>query len=454
MKLTTPRLIIGDGEAFEQDVLDRRMFGEKLMNLISRSNDALVIALNAPWGEGKTTFVHMWQGLLKKNGIHNIYFDAFENDYVDDAFIAIVSRIVFFIEQELKDNLSFEEKLAKLKKQASKVGGQLMTWTAKLAVKAATIGIVKESDIEALQEIKTDLAKGTTELVSKFVENRIASHEQNVQSIESFKETLTSIAETIQNNTGKPLVVIIDELDRCKPTYAVEIVEKIKHLFSVENIMFILVMNKPQLEEAVRSVYGQGIDANVYLQKFINVECTLPKDLTISTTNDYLRYCNRLYDLHELETWGDKSELVDVMIVLSQHLQLSLRELEKCFTYISIFYGSVKQRSVRIKPIIAMLAVIKIRFPELYLRLGRKDVTANEVVKVVKLPEEDSDENEAHLLWYIASWAKYCLSTDEEFKANNVLKEFGYGRYLAGNTLSRKQVISYHLEHMDLVIVR
>jgi hypothetical protein len=94
--------------------------------------------------------------------------------------------------------------------------------------------------------------------------------------------------------------MIIDELDRCKLTYAVTLVEKIKHLFCVEKFVFLLVMNKVQLEESIRCVYGQNIDASTYLQKFINVECSLQKNIGINShTNDYSEYCESFYKRHE-----------------------------------------------------------------------------------------------------------------------------------------------------------
>jgi predicted KAP-like P-loop ATPase len=90
MRLVIPPLPIDEQDSFKHDALGRKQFGIALMNLITKTNDGLVISLDAPWGEGKTTFVKMWRGLLKESQIRNIYFDAFANDYVDDAFIAVL----------------------------------------------------------------------------------------------------------------------------------------------------------------------------------------------------------------------------------------------------------------------------------------------------------------------------------------------------------------------------
>ena len=69
MKIVTPSLVVEDHDAFKNDALERKSFGETLMNLVTRSNDPLVISLDGKWGEGKTTFVKMWRGLLSGTGI-------------------------------------------------------------------------------------------------------------------------------------------------------------------------------------------------------------------------------------------------------------------------------------------------------------------------------------------------------------------------------------------------
>lgn len=92
MKLTVSPLEITEDEGFsEKDIFKRKEFGERLANLIENTDGELVIALDAPWGEGKSTFIKMWQGHLKKkdNGVHTIYFDAFANDHQSAPFLAI-----------------------------------------------------------------------------------------------------------------------------------------------------------------------------------------------------------------------------------------------------------------------------------------------------------------------------------------------------------------------------
>ena len=279
MKLVIPPVEIDEQNPFKHDLLHRTEFATALFNLISRVEEPLVISLDGRWGDGKTTFVRMWQGLLSQNGIKTIYFDAFANDFVDDPFIAIASEIIRAAETEFTGNESRKARLGDFKKTAAEVGGQLLGIAARVAVKAATLGVVSSAEIEHLKELKDDVAKGVSDLAGKLIDERISAYTQEIESIRAFQTTLESLASDIGGGSGKPLVIIIDELDRCKPTYAVQLVEKVKHLFSVTNIVFLLVMHREQLEESIRCVYGVNIDANTYLQKFVNLHCTLPRTI-------------------------------------------------------------------------------------------------------------------------------------------------------------------------------
>ncbi|MFQ1844328.1 P-loop NTPase fold protein [Aeromonas veronii] len=303
MKFVTPSLVIEQGDGFKNDVLQRKYFGEALLNMVTRTTDDLVISIDGQWGEGKTTFVKMWQGLLKENGVPSIYIDAFQNDYTDDAFISIASSINTYVEQYAPET----EAKAHFSDKAKKVGIRLLSWSAKIGIKAATLGAIKGSDIEALSEIGSDIASDTSESISALIQERLSSHTKESELIQSFKESLSEIPNAIKENRSGRLVIIIDELDRCRPSFAVEILEKIKHFFSVKNVVFVLVMHKSQLEEAIKSVYGENIDAHTYLHKFINIETSLPKRLNSYHGHDISAYINRLLQLHELELWQGES---------------------------------------------------------------------------------------------------------------------------------------------------
>ena len=452
MKIVTPPLVIDNTEGFKQDILERKGFGESLLNLIENSEDELVISIDGRWGEGKTTFVKMWQGLLTERDIPNIYIDSFANDYIDDAFISIAGSITSYAEEKIEK--SKDEKIKEFKSTAKNVGVQLLSWTAKVGIKAATLGAIKDSDIEELKDIKNDVAKGVSAVAGDFVSERLSSHAKDIELLESFKESLSELSVSLSSEPNKPLVIIIDELDRCKPTYAVEIIEKIKHLFSVKNVVFVLVMHKEQLEEAVKSVYGANIDARTYLQKFINIETILPKRIGDRYTNDIKTYSQKLYDAHELETWGDRQNLTDSIGLLAEHFNLSLRQLERVYTIISVFYAASAKNHLRLAPLLSFLAVIKVIHPSLFIDLLHKRATYENVCKVTGLTDEGTVTQNNRKSLFLMSWVKFSLITDEEFEQldeNDRIRSFNQS--LWNYSIERERLMPIFVQKLSMFTV-
>ena len=452
MKIVTPQISVGENEAFEQDVLGRSNFGQSLLNLVSQSSDELVISLDGKWGEGKTTFIKMWQGMLNQSEIPNIYIDAFANDYIDDAFITVASAITTYIEENSVN--PDDEKSKEFSEKAKNVGVQLLSWTAKVGIKAATLGAIKNSDIEELKDIQSDVAKGLSTVVGDFVGERLASHKKDAAALQSFKNLLSEMPNLLSPEGDKPFIIIIDELDRCKPSYAVELIEKAKHLFSVKNVVFVLVMHRKQLEEAVRCVYGENIDAHTYLQKFINIETTIPNKIGDRHDNDISRYNKRLFDLHEIEIQGDRDSLLKPLELLAKHFNLSLRQLERVYTNLAVFYASSAKNQLRIIPVISFLAVIKVVDPSVYEALLHQEMTYEELCQRTGLPEHEQEDRNTRELQFFTMWLKFSLITDEQYEQldkNSWMRDFE--RSLWQYSVEREQLIPVFIQKLSMYTV-
>ena len=444
MKLTAPTFIIDEAEPFKNDQLGRDAFANILLNLVGKVEEHLVISLNAPWGEGKTTFIKMWQGLLKKQNIHSIYFDAFENDYFNEPFLALVSEINSFIESLPKKHPA--RKLSKdFKEKAARVGGQLLNVGARTAIKAATIGFIKDTEIEELKGVWQEISQGSTELVTQYIKTKLDNYKNDKATIHSFKKQFQQLAVEIKQESQHPLVIIIDELDRCKPTYALELIEEIKHFFAVDNAIFLLVMHKAQLEEMIRCVYGANVDASTYLQKFIHIECQLPKNKDEHLRDDYESYCRFLTKTHELTDWEHRNRFQETIVAFARHFDLSLRDLERCYTNLTIFYASIAEGHLTIALLIGFLTVVKIKHQPLYQGLKEKRLTVDDISAKLNL-------NKNGPLWQnLISWLKYCLLSEEQFNALDVNdKARSLSNSHARYPIERTKIIPYLCSHMDL----
>ena len=263
--------------AWEDDLWDRKRLGIELTNYVDRLQCGAVLALDARWGEGKTWFVRHWQKHLEDENHNVIYLDAFANDYLDDPFLTIAAEI----SQAFKSSDNIDD--ADVNSFNEKTASVLISLAAILPVIAAKAGlhwIGLGGAGEALQEVYKDgkdvydsVSDEITGKLKEHIEKKIENHHLEKETIQDFKKELNQLADKLE----KPLVFIIDELDRCRPDFAIRLIERIKHFFDIPKIVFVLVMNKPQLLQSVKSFYGYDSEMNGdYLEKFVDFTVHLP----------------------------------------------------------------------------------------------------------------------------------------------------------------------------------
>lgn len=426
MKLFVPQITITPNEGFtpEKDIFKRKPYGERLLNLISNSSDELVLALDAPWGAGKSTFIKMWQGLLHQNDIPNIYFDAFENDYQQDAFLALTSQIYSLIDQTSSaKQKNFKSKAVAALKTVSRAG-------IRVGVKAITAGLLDGSELDETGNVK-DASKETSELVDKYVSHQLDKAKQDRENLCQFKQSLSELCEELCSENK--VVFIIDELDRCRPDFALSLLESIKHLFSVPQLTFVLVMNSKQLEEAVKCKYGAGVDANRYLQKFISLWTTLPTktDRTGSVRVQYLNTCLDNMGFNDNTRAAQVS--MELYAELIEYFNMSLREIEKSLTNFAIV---MNLRSDGLNDpymhMLIFLSIAKCLYPDVYDRLANRTITYDEVIEEMKLENLKEEYLEEMPEKHIIKWLiKYQL-TDENTSIAMLKQNDYYG--LRGRT--------------------
>ncbi len=264
---------------------------------------------------------------------------------------------------------------------------------------------------------------------------------------------LTNLPSQIKDNNDKPLVIIIDELDRCKPTFAVEILEKIKHLFSVEEVVFVLVMNREQLEESIKCVYGQNIDSHTYLQKFITFEIKLPKRIKDKHLNDYRNYCIKLFDLYKLSNIEGFEFYLENFIALSNHFNLSLRQLEKVFANFVFLYGTLSEQSFKLIPLMLFICVIKVINFKLFESILNGEASYDDVIEKTKLKSINyEDEDDTSTLFIIEQHIMLALLSDKEVnkqKRDSKIRKDIFA--LRNNRIQRERVLPNYAERLILI---
>lgn len=254
-------------DPFRDDLLDRKGFAETLASMFGAIEGPCVFAIDGGWGTGKTTFVDMFTQHLRNENHRVIKLNAWETDFTDNPLAALLHAL-----KEHEDGGAWG---GDVKEAALKV----LQATAPTAIRLLTAGVLN-LDSKETQDIGNALAGWATDGIKQY--------EEHQQSLQEFKNSLRKMAPSpseaseIPEAPQRPLVFVIDELDRCRPTYAVAMLETIKHVFSVDGVIFLLALNRSQLDRSAQTLYGEFGDAESYFARFFDVEVALPNSKSLS----------------------------------------------------------------------------------------------------------------------------------------------------------------------------
>lgn len=237
------------------------------------------ISLDAKWGDGKTFFVRQIEETLKyfrakqmeteekllkdlesyeylkdsvavkETTVEHIYLPVYYNAWMyDDHNDPLMSLLLVMIKQCAG---AYNTKI-----NTKSLGKRLLAVASSLPISikkvnpAALVNDLQEGKLDILSAVKTE---------------------------EDIKECVRDVFNDIIVEKTEKLVVFIDELDRCKPSFAIEMLERIKHYFDDERIIFVVSLNKEQLIHTISNYYGSEFDATRYLNRFFDVSINLPE---------------------------------------------------------------------------------------------------------------------------------------------------------------------------------
>ena len=350
--------------------LEREKYARVLTEIVSSYSDGFVLAINNEWGTGKTTFVKMWQNLLIKEEYSTIYFNAWENDFNSNPLVALMSELKPLIKGKVDSEKIFKSVIEK---------GAIL---AKNVAPALAKALVKKYIVDT--DVILESVENGTKAATEVFEEEMKEFSEKKKTIIEFRKELQKFIK--KSESDKPLIFIIDELDRCRPDYAVEVLEQLKHFFSVNGVVFILSIDKNHLASSVRGFYGsEHINTDEYLRRFIDLEYSIPKP-----SNEL--FCNYLFDYYELheffnstqrrnydEFYNDKSNFLQIAELLFDKTNATLRQQEKIFGQTRLILKSFKINENIFSPLLFILTYIKVLHNELYKKIESYRMTHQEL---------------------------------------------------------------------------
>lgn len=371
MRLKAPSIEIPDEQPFQNDLLGRSSSAKALENLIASSPDGLVLCINASWGAGKTTFLSMLRRQLELSDYRTLSFNAWESDYVDDAMVALLGELSMEVE---KINTGCTDPAADTLHKLHRAAGKIMRSVAPVAVRLVTAGVFNIDN--------SDIKEALTDEAEKIAEAQVKAYEEAKGSVAAFRATLEELAKEI-SVSGKPLVLFIDELDRCRPPFAVRVLEIIKHFFSVPGIVFVLALDREQLGHSITSMYGAGMDVSGYLRRFFDLEFNLPAGKTSSFVRAQIERFGLTEALRERATLTGCDEIGETASSLERlflAFGCNARDQERCFAQVVLVLKTCGiPHKINLGALLPMV-VLRIKQPETYRALVLRKVGPQEIL--------------------------------------------------------------------------
>ncbi|MDE6475678.1 MAG: KAP family NTPase, partial [Erysipelotrichaceae bacterium] len=251
-------------EAFKNDLIGRNEDIKRFVKLLDSLSNSYSIALDGSWGSGKTFFVKQAKLFIDAHNEHlnlideedkkiftsydnsenvtyqpqvTVYYDAWENDNDSDPVLSLIYSIISSIDTNYK---------------------------------------LKESDTllnKAAAILDAFTGKNVREIASALEGKDLLDDIRKQKNLElNIKAFLNSLLE----ERGDRLIIFIDELDRCKPSFAVKLLERIKHYFTNDKITFVFSINLAEIQHTVKSYYGNEFDSCRYLDRFFDLRLSIP----------------------------------------------------------------------------------------------------------------------------------------------------------------------------------
>lgn len=328
----------------DDDLFERKPYAEFLKKLIlncdnyHRDDDvkAYAIALDSPWGSGKSVFLEKFESMLEqdcKDQLRVVHYNAWENDFWDNAFEPFVNAV--FSHPLFASPLADQTETS----AGKKLGDALKHLVVSFAKKRLDAYFDPSEMMKALESAAGAVGTATSQNTT-IISPAYSIYKSNLQAMKDAMKSVLEEATPKESAQNVKLVIIIDELDRCRPTFAIETLEIAKHIMDVSNVVYLFALDVKQLGAAVKQVYGTDTDSIGYLMRFFSYYTHLPDakkqfviekivaSLNLEIHDNYTDLGQPMYDEYG-HIYTDSIEILKKdMLQVSDALELSVRDLE------------------------------------------------------------------------------------------------------------------------------
>lgn len=255
-------------ETLEKNIIGRNTEIINFIRLLDSIKSNFSIAIDNDWGTGKTFFVKQVKIILDAYNEHSYDYELSNLERIKNVIDIKNIDLHLAVYYNTWENDNQKSPLLSLIYEIIKV--------AKIDTNKTDISINKEKIIkDGLSAIVKHFSGIDIKELLKCVETEAKDIFKEIKGQKSTKEQVDNILNNLLLEHGERLVIFIDELDRCRPTFAVELLEQIKHYFDNDKITFVFSTNIKQLQYTIKKYYGEAFEAKRYLDKFFDLTVSL-----------------------------------------------------------------------------------------------------------------------------------------------------------------------------------
>ena len=311
-------------DCLKNDTLGNNAWINKCLNVLLKMDNS-IIAFDADWGNGKTFLAKQFQMIInakweiKYNGKDDGEFSIINNLNFDD----IESNSYYAIYYNAWEYDNENDPIA-----------SFLYYLLKMLSKRVQTNNFKNITSNFVKNVLEKISFGWIKLSEEGQENSIERVLSSVLETESIREEIKKLLNELRAEKYNNLIIFIDELDRCRPTYALKIIEMIKHYLKMDNILIVCMTDLKQLSNCIKSIYGNDYDSNMYLDKIFDYKFNIP----------IVNYNINFYISKRLNAHVRDNYFFDmVCLEIISYFGLSLRNIDKYLGYIGKMFNLEKQ---------------------------------------------------------------------------------------------------------------
>lgn len=395
---------------FGDDFFELEDFCKRLEKFIDTEHHfvdgGLVLALSSKYGSGKTTFLNMWRSAKiatdnKKRMVVSL--NAWESDYIGDPLFSIISALTHTFDIAGKD-------VRKVTEAAKDIGWFVTAVGSQVATKLTGINAIEAGEFAGKKNKERQNLSSVPDAFSEFEKRKAAMF--------SLKK---AIQELIGSDTPSVLF-LVDELDRCRPDYAITYLETIKHMFDISGAVFILAADRKQLENSAKTAFGRNLDFEEYYRKFIHREITLPE----ISARGYRKLAEEYVKQYLVQ--GDRFSLLTIndthinnISGLIASLKMTPRQIQEVFRVLGHLCETPNQNAGKLHWCIGFgslaMCVFKVGAPEIFHKIGKKEFEPAEAISFLTTLDH------GHVYWWFAIFfSGDGLNVPEDTKFNDLVQ--------------------------------